>query len=38
MKKIKVMIENSKDLEIEVDDKDLATLIKVIRAFDSGKI
>ncbi|OQA36279.1 MAG: hypothetical protein BWY53_00578 [Parcubacteria group bacterium ADurb.Bin326] len=31
------MIENSKDLEIKVDDKDLPTLIKIIWAFDSGR-
>lgn len=31
-------IEDNKELEIKVEDKDLDTLIKVIWAFDSVKI
>ena len=38
MKSVKIKIENGKELEIKVEDKDLDTLIKVIWAFDSGKI
>lgn len=38
MKRVKVKIEDNKELEIKVEDKDLDTLIKVIWAFDSVKI
>lgn len=33
MKTVKIKIENEKELEIKVEDKDLGTLIKVIWAF-----
>ena len=38
MKTVKIKIENEKEIEIKVEDKDLDTLIKVIWAFDNGKI
>ena len=33
MKTVKVKIENKKEFEIKIDDKDLDTLVKVIWAF-----
>lgn len=33
MKSLKVIIEDNKEFEIKVEDKDLDTLIKVIKVF-----
>jgi hypothetical protein len=38
MKSVKVTIEGKKEFEIMVDDKDLETLEKVIKVFESGKM
>ena len=38
MKKIEVIIEGKKEIEIKVEDKDLKTLLKIIKVFESGKI
>ena len=38
MKKIEVLIEGKKEIEIKVEVKDLEVLLKVIKVFESGKI
>jgi len=38
MKKLEVVIEGKKTLEIKVEDKNLDTLLKIISIFESGKI
>ena len=38
MKKIEVIVEGKKEIEIKVEDKDLKTLLKIIKVFESDKI
>jgi hypothetical protein len=38
MKKVDVIVEGKKEIEIKVEDKDLEALLKVIKVFESGKI
>jgi len=38
MKKLDVMVEGKKALEIKVEDNNLDTLLKIISIFESGKI
>jgi len=38
MKSIKVIIEGKDEFEIKVEDKDIESLVKIIKVFESGKI
>jgi len=38
MRTVKIQIENSKEFEIKVEEKDIETLVKIIKIFESGKI
>ena len=38
MKKVEIIVEGKKEIEIKVEDKDLETLLKIIKVFGSGKI
>jgi len=38
MKNLELIIEGEKALEIKIADKDLKTVLQVIRVFESGKI
>lgn len=38
MKKLEVIIEGKKALEIKIEDKNIDALLKVINVFESGKI
>lgn len=38
MKKLEVMVEGNKALEIKIEDNNLDTLLKIISIFESGKI
>ena len=37
MKKVKVIIEGKDEFEIKVEDKDLVSLINIIKVFDNSK-
>jgi len=38
MKSVKVEIEGKEKFELKVEDKDIETLVKIIKVFESGKI
>ena len=38
MKRVDVIVEGKKEIEIKVEDKDLEAMLKVIKVFESGKI
>jgi len=38
MKKLEVLVDGEKELEASIDERDLETLLKIIKIFESGKI
>jgi len=38
MKKIEVLVDGKKEMETNIEDRDLEPLIKIIKVFESGKI